>query len=124
MIVIIGLLILLGFFWIRAIYREKKVALDYLKTTGRIVGYYNSDPSVEGRGRSITYEYTVDTKVYSRGLHTSMAIPVCEDVDSAPCKGLRFVVIYERGNPGNSLINFNVEGRDSLNYNINTDDFQ
>jgi len=122
--VLVIIIILLAIFTFHDIRTKKKVSEDYGITTGWIVSYFDSNRSVEGSGRTIKYEYVVDSVTYSRQIHTLNSIAACKNFTNPDCRSMRFMVIYQRSDHRNSLINFEIEEKEMASYKIKPSDFQ
>jgi len=83
-----------------------KTIQDYKQTIGWITDY---DEFGIGPNTYLTYEYIVDNYKYSRRINgPNRKFPQCED-NIYPCKNKRFIVIYSKKNPSNSLIDLTKE---------------
>jgi hypothetical protein len=84
---------------------KKSVLSDHSFTSGRITVYTRIGVHLN---RSLTYEYTVNGKQYTRTIAPEVSFPMCE-TDISACLNKRFFVAYYNKNPGKSLIDLQDE---------------
>jgi hypothetical protein len=109
---IIAAIVLFLIMWGVSLYREtrsKPIKENYGVTVGKIVHYYTSDKSVEGKGIKLRYSYIVEGKVFTRYLSTHFSINGCGANIDEVCSKKRFWVLYSKNNPEESLVNLKVE---------------
>lgn len=82
---------------------------EYDITQGKMIKYVDSERSVEGKKRVITYSYNVGPKTHFRKIPTDIKFPECSGGLDHECARKRFWVIYSKKDPGKSLINLKIE---------------
>jgi hypothetical protein len=120
-VILIGLVIIMFVLGYLDNRDKRKIKNNFEKTLG-ILNKCEDASSTEGNNTNIEYSFTVNSKVYSRTIHTNTKIKKCRDT---PCIGKKYWVIYQKGHPEKSLFNisFEIEGENSTSFPESLDDF-
>ena|SRR5688500_15592021 len=101
---------------------RREIKRNFEKTPGILINYKDVS-SVEGSRIMIEYTFRVDSKTYSRKISTKKKFKKCH-ANPLKCLEKKHWVIYQKGNPENSLINIEYElGEDSISFPHSLDDF-
>jgi hypothetical protein len=119
LVVLLAVIVLIA----RERFQRAEVFEDYVVATAQIVKYSDSEFSVEGKLRTITYKYMVAGVGYTRTVDTSKKIPACDDVQRSECRELKFIVLISSANHENSLVNFEITADEIEDYTIHKEDF-
>jgi hypothetical protein len=85
---------------------KTEIKREYGITHGSIVSYHDRSNSEGLTGRSITYQYEVNGKKYSRSVVTYISFSDCEDTITKKCSDRKFWVIFSKKDTSASLIDF------------------